>query len=115
MYFSILILAFPSVDVCLKESVGIADSLYNLRLIRAFCERSLVMKCFHFTFEDLLYGRENLHDNVIVFVAEIFFLLEAADRGDGRMGTISESKSQHFQNTNLLCLSFFADLPTFHF
>jgi hypothetical protein len=63
--------------VCLKESVGIADSLYNLRLIRTFCERHLVLKCFHFTYEDLLYGRDNLRENAVVFVAELFFLLEA--------------------------------------
>lgn len=63
--------------MCLKESVGIADSLYNLRLIRTFCERHLVLKCFHFTYEDLLYGRDNLRENAVVFVAELFFLLEA--------------------------------------
>ena len=66
--------------MCLKECVGIADSLYNLRLIRMFCERHLALKCFHFTYEDLLYGRENLKENVLVFLAELFFLLEAMEQ-----------------------------------
>ncbi|XP_076438027.1 LOW QUALITY PROTEIN: uncharacterized protein LOC143277153 [Babylonia areolata] len=73
--------ALPVTDACLKENVGIADSLYNLRLIRTFCERHLVLKCFHFTYEDLLYGKENLRDNVLVFLAELFFLLEAGQQG----------------------------------
>nr|KAG5701295.1 hypothetical protein BaRGS_020657 [Batillaria attramentaria] len=74
--------ALPVAEVCLKKCVGIADSLFNLRLIRTFCERHLVLKCFHFTYEDLLYGRENLHENVLVFVAELFFLLEASEQGE---------------------------------
>ena len=77
-------------DVCLKDSVGIADSLYNLRLIRTFCERHLVLKCFHFTYEDLLYGRENLQENVLVFLAELFFLLEAMEQGDAPRDTPAE-------------------------
>ncbi|XP_070209593.1 calmodulin-regulated spectrin-associated protein 1-like isoform X2 [Littorina saxatilis] len=74
--------SLPVADVCLKDCVGIADSLYNLRLIRTFCERHLVLKCFHFTYEDLLYGRENLHENVLVFMAELFYLLEACVQAD---------------------------------
>ena len=76
--------------MCLKDSVGIADSLYNLRLIRTFCERHLVLKCFHFTYEDLLYGRENLQENVLVFLAELFYLLEAMEQGDAPRDTPAE-------------------------
>ena len=77
--------------MCLKECVGIADSLYNLRLIRTFCERQLALRCFHFTYEDLLYGRDNLHDNVLVFLAELFYLLEAAQQqGDSSKDAATE-------------------------
>ncbi|KAK7489164.1 hypothetical protein BaRGS_00019542, partial [Batillaria attramentaria] len=86
--------ALPVAEVCLKECVGIADSLFNLRLIRTFCERHLVLKCFHFTYEDLLYGRENLHENVLVFVAELFFLLEASEQGEEQKENSPEGTAQ---------------------
>ncbi|XP_076456388.1 calmodulin-regulated spectrin-associated protein 1-like [Babylonia areolata] len=68
--------SLPVTDVCLKENMAIADSLYNLRLIQSFCKDCLSPQCFHFTYEDLLYGREDLHENVLVFLAELFALLE---------------------------------------
>ncbi|ESO99189.1 hypothetical protein LOTGIDRAFT_142008 [Lottia gigantea] len=63
-------------DICMKENVGIADSLYNLRLVRTFCEKHLPSKCFHFTYEDLLYSTNKMRENIIVLLAELFYWFE---------------------------------------
>ncbi|KAL8578425.1 hypothetical protein ACOMHN_014924 [Nucella lapillus] len=97
--------AFPVADVCLNENVGIADSLYNLRLIRTFCERHLAAKCFHFTYEDLLYGKENLRENVLCFMAELFSLLEAAQQGSSKKDAALEGGvpvlTRHLSNPSI--------------
>uniref|UniRef100_A0A2K6F2P6 Calmodulin regulated spectrin associated protein family member 2 n=1 Tax=Propithecus coquereli TaxID=379532 RepID=A0A2K6F2P6_PROCO len=42
-------------DICLKETMSLADSLYNLQLIQEFCQEYL-NQCCHFTLEDMLYA-----------------------------------------------------------
>ncbi|XP_064597596.1 LOW QUALITY PROTEIN: calmodulin-regulated spectrin-associated protein 1-like [Liolophura sinensis] len=63
-------------DICLKRNLGIADSLFNLRLVRNFCERHLPAKIFHFEYVDLLYCHESLRQNVTAFLAELFYWFE---------------------------------------
>jgi len=65
-----------TLDVCLKTNVGIADSLYNLRVIRSFCERHLPHKTWHFTYEDLLYTHEKVKINIMMMISEIFYWFE---------------------------------------
>lgn len=47
-------------DVCLKDTMSVADSLYNLQLIKEFCESSL-QSCCPLAVEDLLYAPPTLH------------------------------------------------------
>ncbi|KAL4218145.1 hypothetical protein ACF0H5_022881 [Mactra antiquata] len=63
-------------DVCLKSNVGIADSLYNLRLIRSFCVQHLPNKTWHFNYEDLLYTYNTVKLNIMVMIAELFYWFE---------------------------------------
>ncbi|XP_041360750.1 calmodulin-regulated spectrin-associated protein 1-like isoform X2 [Gigantopelta aegis] len=63
-------------DICLKKDLGIADCLYNLRLIKMFCEKHLPTNFFHFTYEDLLYSRVAVRENLLAFLAELFFWFE---------------------------------------
>lgn len=42
-------------DVCLKDTMSVADSVYNLQLIREFCGSSL-QSCCPLAVEDLLYA-----------------------------------------------------------
>ncbi|XP_050393383.1 calmodulin-regulated spectrin-associated protein 1 isoform X2 [Patella vulgata] len=63
-------------DICLKENLGIADSLYNLRLVRTFCENHLPLSCFHFTYEDLLYSNNKMKENILAFIADLFYWFE---------------------------------------
>ncbi|XP_056136188.1 calmodulin-regulated spectrin-associated protein 3 [Lampris incognitus] len=60
----------PLEDVCLKDTMSVADSLYNLQLIRDFCENSL-HSCCPLAVEDLLYAPPALHVNIMSFVAEL--------------------------------------------
>ncbi|XP_008068850.1 calmodulin-regulated spectrin-associated protein 1 isoform X2 [Carlito syrichta] len=62
-------------DICLKETTSMADSLYNIRLLREFSNEYL-NKCFYLTLEDMLYAPLVLKPNVMVFIAELFWWFE---------------------------------------
>ncbi|XP_012884816.1 PREDICTED: calmodulin-regulated spectrin-associated protein 1 [Dipodomys ordii] len=62
-------------DICLKEVPSMADSLYNIRLLREFSSEHL-NKCFYLTLEDMLYAPPVLKPNVMVFIAELFWWFE---------------------------------------
>uniref|UniRef100_A0A8D0HMZ4 Calmodulin regulated spectrin associated protein family member 2 n=1 Tax=Sphenodon punctatus TaxID=8508 RepID=A0A8D0HMZ4_SPHPU len=62
-------------DICLKETMSLADSLYNLQLIQEFCQEYL-NQCCHFTLEDLLYAGSSIKSNYLVFMAELFWWFE---------------------------------------
>ncbi|XP_038836911.1 calmodulin-regulated spectrin-associated protein 3-like isoform X1 [Salvelinus namaycush] len=57
-------------DVCMKESMAVADSLYNLQLIREFCD-SCLKSCCPLVLEDLLYTPQELQVNMMSFLAEL--------------------------------------------
>lgn len=46
-------------DVCMKESMSVEDSLYNLQFIREFCD-SCLKNCCHLALEDMLYIPQEL-------------------------------------------------------
>ncbi|XP_034727616.1 calmodulin-regulated spectrin-associated protein 1-B isoform X1 [Etheostoma cragini] len=62
-------------DICLKEVPSIADSLYNIRLLKEFSNEYL-NKSFYLTTEDMLYSPLVLKHNVMVFIAELFWWFE---------------------------------------
>ncbi|XP_067394409.1 calmodulin-regulated spectrin-associated protein 2 isoform X1 [Emydura macquarii macquarii] len=62
-------------DICLKETMSLADSLYNLQLIQEFCQEYL-NQCCHFTLEDMLYAASSVKSNYLVFMAELFWWFE---------------------------------------
>ncbi|XP_071374988.1 calmodulin-regulated spectrin-associated protein 2a [Centroberyx affinis] len=65
----------PLDDVCLKENMSLADSLYNLQLIQDFCKDNL-SSCCHFSLEDMLYASSTVKNNYLVFMAELFWWFE---------------------------------------
>uniref|UniRef100_A0A8C5F3J7 Calmodulin regulated spectrin-associated protein family, member 2a n=1 Tax=Gadus morhua TaxID=8049 RepID=A0A8C5F3J7_GADMO len=65
----------PHPDVSLKENMTLADSLYNLQLIRDFC-RDHLDGCCHFTLEDMLYASSTIKSNYLAFMAELFTSFE---------------------------------------
>ncbi|XP_018609167.2 calmodulin-regulated spectrin-associated protein 2-like isoform X3 [Scleropages formosus] len=62
-------------DICLKETMSLADSLYNLQLIQDFCKENLD-QCCHFTLEDMVYASLSIKTNYLVFMAELFWWFE---------------------------------------
>ncbi|XP_043941984.1 calmodulin-regulated spectrin-associated protein 2 isoform X2 [Protopterus annectens] len=62
-------------DICLKETMSLADSLYNLQLIQEFSHIYL-NQCCHFTLEDMLYASSSIKNNYLVFLAELFWWFE---------------------------------------
>ncbi|XP_041133761.1 calmodulin-regulated spectrin-associated protein 2-like isoform X3 [Polyodon spathula] len=62
-------------DICLKETMSLADSLYNLQLIQEFCQDSL-NGCCHFALEDMIYASSSIKNNYLVFMAELFWWFE---------------------------------------
>uniref|UniRef100_A0A673MUS5 Calmodulin-regulated spectrin-associated protein 2-like n=1 Tax=Sinocyclocheilus rhinocerous TaxID=307959 RepID=A0A673MUS5_9TELE len=68
--------AVPLQDICVKETMSLADSLYNLQLIQEFCRENL-NNCCHFTLEDMLYASSTIKvNNYLVFMAELFWWCE---------------------------------------
>ncbi|KAF7223660.1 calmodulin-regulated spectrin-associated protein 3 isoform X1 [Nothobranchius furzeri] len=65
----------PLEDVCLKDTMSVADSFYNLQLIKEFCESSLQSGC-PLAVEDLLYAPPTLHLNIMSFIAELLECFE---------------------------------------
>nr|XP_061795074.1 calmodulin-regulated spectrin-associated protein 2-like [Nerophis lumbriciformis] len=62
-------------DICLKEIMSLADSLYNLQLVQEFCRTNL-NHCCHFSLEDMLYAHASIKSNYLVFLAELFWWFE---------------------------------------
>ncbi|XP_041839785.1 calmodulin-regulated spectrin-associated protein 3-like isoform X2 [Melanotaenia boesemani] len=60
----------PLEDVCLKDTMSVADSVYNLQLIKEFCESNL-QSCCPLAVEDLLYAPPALHLNIMSFMSEL--------------------------------------------
>uniref|UniRef100_A0A1A7X342 Calmodulin regulated spectrin-associated protein 1b n=2 Tax=Iconisemion striatum TaxID=60296 RepID=A0A1A7X342_9TELE len=62
-------------DICLKEVPSMADSLYNIQLLREFASEYLNKSCY-LTTEDMLYSPLVLKLNLMVFIAELFWWFE---------------------------------------
>ncbi|XP_042247749.1 calmodulin-regulated spectrin-associated protein 3 isoform X1 [Thunnus maccoyii] len=62
-------------DVCMKESMSVADSLYNLQFIREFCD-SCLKSCCNLALEDMLYTSQELQLNLLSFLAELLCWFE---------------------------------------
>nr|XP_057906241.1 calmodulin-regulated spectrin-associated protein 3 isoform X2 [Doryrhamphus excisus] len=62
-------------DVCMKETMSAADSLYNLQFIREFCD-SCLKSCCHLALEDMLYSPPELRLNLLSFLAELLHWFE---------------------------------------
>ncbi|XP_074553513.1 calmodulin-regulated spectrin-associated protein 3 isoform X2 [Halichoeres trimaculatus] len=62
-------------DVCMKETLSVADSLYNLQFIREFCD-SCLRSCCHLALEDFLYAPQELQVNLLSFLAELLSWFE---------------------------------------
>ncbi|KAG9488663.1 hypothetical protein GDO78_004943 [Eleutherodactylus coqui] len=64
-------------DVCLKDTMSVADSLYNLQLLRDFYANHLPPSC-PLSLEDLLYVPTALRVNLLSLLADLCYCFEVA-------------------------------------
>ncbi|KAM4035894.1 calmodulin-regulated spectrin-associated protein 3 isoform 3-T3 [Anomaloglossus baeobatrachus] len=64
-------------DVCLKDTMSVADSLYNLQLLRDFYTNHLPPSC-PLSLEDLLYVPTALRVNLLSLLADLYHCFEVA-------------------------------------
>ncbi|XP_051988389.1 calmodulin-regulated spectrin-associated protein 3-like isoform X2 [Xyrauchen texanus] len=64
-------------DVCMKDSMSTADNLYNLQLIREFCD-SCLKSCCPLVLEDFLYSPDELKTNILSFLADLLYWFEVS-------------------------------------
>ncbi|XP_069685522.1 patronin isoform X3 [Periplaneta americana] len=66
----------PWTDVVVSYLPTISDSVQNLMLVYNFCTRSLPCSVFHMMPEDVTYMRGSMKQNLVVFLADLFNVLE---------------------------------------
>ncbi|XP_069923614.1 calmodulin-regulated spectrin-associated protein 3 isoform X2 [Oryctolagus cuniculus] len=94
-------------EVCLKDPMSVADSLYNLQLVQDFCASRLPRGC-PLALEDLLYVPPPLKVNLVVLLAEMFMCFEvlkpdfvqAKDLPDGHAASPRGTEASPPQNTS---------------
>ncbi|CAL8278557.1 unnamed protein product [Merluccius merluccius] len=62
-------------DICLKEIPPIAETISNIQLLMAFSNKHL-NRGFYLKIEDMLYCPPALKNNMVAFIAELFWLFE---------------------------------------
>ncbi|KAJ3605378.1 hypothetical protein NHX12_027425 [Muraenolepis orangiensis] len=62
-------------DICLKETPPVAETISNIQLLMAFSNKHL-NRGFHLKIEDMLYCPPALNNNMIAFIAELFWMFE---------------------------------------
>ncbi|CAM1328725.1 Uncharacterised protein PB.8716, partial [Pycnogonum litorale] len=63
-------------DICLNDSLSLADSLYNLQLVLKFCEHTFPYDFYFLSLEDVLYMHSSIRQNILAFLADLFHVLE---------------------------------------
>ncbi|XP_037360717.1 calmodulin-regulated spectrin-associated protein 3 isoform X3 [Talpa occidentalis] len=94
-------------EICLKDPMSVADSLYNLQLVQDFCASRLPRGC-PLSLEDLLYVPPPLKINLVVLLAEMFMCFEvlkpdfvqAKDLPDGHAASPRAAETSTPQNSS---------------
>ncbi|XP_051552853.1 calmodulin-regulated spectrin-associated protein 2-like isoform X2 [Myxocyprinus asiaticus] len=90
----------PLEDICVKETMSLADSLYNLQLIQEFCRENF-NNCCHFTREDMLYASSTIKNNYLVFMAELFWWCEVVKPSFVQPRTVNTKVSDPSQSNKM--------------
>uniref|UniRef100_A0A673ZI06 Calmodulin regulated spectrin-associated protein family, member 2a n=1 Tax=Salmo trutta TaxID=8032 RepID=A0A673ZI06_SALTR len=90
-------------DICLKESMSLVDSLYNLQLVQDFCQQHL-NRCCHFSLEDMVYASSSVKNNYLVFMAELFWWFEVVKPSFVQPRVLGTEGKQFFCTSELFCI-----------
>ncbi|XP_033208972.1 patronin isoform X3 [Belonocnema kinseyi] len=63
-------------DIRVSKRPSVADALHNLSLVHTFCTRCLPYSTFHMQPEDVTYMRGSMKQNLVVFLADMYNVLE---------------------------------------
>ncbi|XP_066580923.1 patronin-like isoform X3 [Prorops nasuta] len=63
-------------DIRVSKRPSVADALHNLSLVHSFCLRCLPYSIFHMQPEDVTYMRGSMKQNLVVFLADMYNVLE---------------------------------------
>ncbi|XP_043262535.1 patronin isoform X4 [Colletes gigas] len=63
-------------DIRVSKKPSVADALHNLSLVHTFCNRCLPYSIFHTQPEDVTYMRGSMKQNLVVFLADMYNVLE---------------------------------------
>ncbi|KAL1491179.1 hypothetical protein ABEB36_011818 [Hypothenemus hampei] len=63
-------------DIRMGAVPSVQDSIHNLRLVKDFCLRCLPCSIFHLQPEDITYLRDSMRPNLLVFLADLFNVME---------------------------------------
>ncbi|XP_070152384.1 patronin isoform X3 [Polyergus mexicanus] len=63
-------------DIRVSKRPSVADALHNLFLVQTFCVKCLPYSIFHMQPEDVTYMRGSMKQNLVVFLADIYNVLE---------------------------------------
>lgn len=107
-------------DIQTGNHVGIGDSIHNLSLVKAFCDRYLPVRIYHFSYEDILYSTHTVKPSLLAFLTHLFqyFVLDPLDivrqvpaqkSLNNNQGKVSAS----FLNVSLGCCFGYVDLASF--
>ncbi|XP_039307077.1 patronin isoform X3 [Solenopsis invicta] len=63
-------------EIRVSKRPSVADALHNLSLVHAFCIKCLPYSIFHMLPEDVTYMRGSMKQNLVVFLADMYNVLE---------------------------------------
>ncbi|XP_071566318.1 patronin isoform X9 [Temnothorax nylanderi] len=63
-------------EIRVSKRPSVADALHNLSLVHAFCVKCLPYSIFHMQPEDVTYMRGSMKQNLVVFLADMYNVLE---------------------------------------
>ncbi|KYM95331.1 Short spindle protein 4 [Cyphomyrmex costatus] len=63
-------------EIRVSKRPSVADALHNLSLVHAFCVKCLPYSIFHMQPDDVTYMRGSMKQNLVVFLAEMYNVLE---------------------------------------
>ncbi|XP_019700512.1 patronin isoform X4 [Harpegnathos saltator] len=64
------------IEIRVSKRPSVADALHNLSLVHAFCVKCLPYSIFHMQPEDVTYMRGSMKQNLVVFLADMYNVLE---------------------------------------
>lgn len=69
-------------EIAVGDPTSMADSLYNIQMVQRFCSNTLPFNICHLTIEDIVYMHESVKLNVVLFLADLYDVIET--RGTAR-------------------------------